>query len=495
MNEDANNSSRQVRGNQRVKIAMRVSPFLAVFLTLISLCLPGCGKKEVETHEEQHTILVTSPLAKDVTITQPYVCQIHSQQHIDVQALANGFLEEIPIKEGQAVKKGDVLFKILPRLYLATLNAEKAEVEAATAEVKLAQIVYDQTRKLYEDKKPVVSAIQVALDLAKLKTAEGNLERAKAKQAKAQAELDFTSVTAQFDGFVDRLLKQKGSKIKEEDILTTLSDNSLMWVYFNVPEARYIEMKARYSSDERKAGLGKDGNVDQQARAQAFLAEFNRHEQIELMLADGSKFPEFGKLSAIEGQFNNKTGNIPFRADFPNPIRLLRHGQTGTVLLHRTLHNAIVIPQRATFEILEKRYVYVVGEDHVVHQHPIAIQAELDDIFIIKAPLTEDQIMQVLNKAKDLESDNLKLRDKTEREVDNQIGKEDRQAVQRAMQVAGTDEERLEAARKALNVKGLDPNDKIVLEGVRDVHDGEKLEEFEFVKPQEALKNQKSAAQ
>ncbi len=130
----------------------------------------------------------------------------------------------------------------------------------------------------------------MALDLAKLKKAEGNLERPR-PMAKAQAELDFTSVTAPFDGFVDRLLKQKGSQIKEGDILTTLSDNSLMWVYFNVPEARYFEMKARYSSDERKAGLGKDGNVDQQARAQAFLAEFNRHEQIELVLADGSKFP------------------------------------------------------------------------------------------------------------------------------------------------------------------------------------------------------------
>ncbi len=160
------------------------------------------------------------------------------------------------------------------------------------------------------------------------------------------------------------------------------------------------------------------------------------------------------QVECDRGQFNNETGNIPFRADFPNPNRLLRHGQTGTVLIHRTLHNAIVIPQRATFEILEKRYVYVVGEDHVVHQHPIVIQAELDDIFVIKAPLTEDQIMQVLNKAKDLESDNLKLRDKTEREVDNQIGKEDRQAVQRAMQVAGTDEEQARGRSQGTQCEG-----------------------------------------
>ena len=129
------------------------------------------------------------------------------------------------------------------------------------------------------------------------------------------------------------------------------------------------------------------------------------------MLANGSKFQQIGKIGAIEAEFNNETGNIPFRADFPNPDRLLRHGQTGTVLIRRVLKDAIVIPQRATFEILDKRYVYVVDKDDVVHQREIVIQNELEDIFVIK--------------------------------------------------------------------KGLDVNDKIVLEGIRQVRDGEKVE-YEF---------------
>ena len=111
-----------------------------------------------------------------------------------------------------------------------------------------------------------------------------------------------------------------------------------MWVYFNVPEARYLE----YMAD---ADWDRDG------------------QKIELVLANGSKFPQTGKIGAIEANFNSETGNIPFRADFPNPNGLLRHGQTGNVLIHRTLNNAIVIPQRATFEILDKQYVYVVGKD------------------------------------------------------------------------------------------------------------------------------------
>ena len=230
---------------------------------------------------------------------------------------------------------------------------------------------------------------------------EAKLAKAKAKAKLAEAELNFTTVRAPFDGIVDRLHEQQGSLIKEGDILTTLSDNSVMWVYFNVPEARYLEYMA---------GLGQD----------------KEDRKIELVLANGSKFPQTGKIGAIEAKFNNETGNIPFRADFPNPDRLLRHGQTGNVLIHRTLKNAIVIPQRATFEILDKRYVYVVGKDDVVHQREIVIQHEMDDIFVIK--------------------------------------------------------------------KGLDVNDRIVLEGVRQVRDGEKVE-YEFRKPEEALANQKYHAE
>ena len=172
---------------------------------------------------------------------------------------------------------------------------------------------------------------------------EAKQDRAKAKADLAKAELNFTNVRAPFDGIVDRLHKQHGSLIKEGDILTTLSDNSVMWVYFNVPEKQYLEYKASSKQDREK-------------------------QKIELELANHDKFPQPCINITVEGQFNNQTGNIAFRADFPNPDGVLRHGQTGTILIHRTLKNALVIPQRATFELLDKRYVWVVGEDDVAHQ-------------------------------------------------------------------------------------------------------------------------------
>lgn len=377
---------------------MKSIPVQAIFVALATLSLPACHSSHAEehgqSHQEHHKIVVTSPLAKDVIINQQYVCQIRSQRHIEIRALAEGYLEEIPIKEGQAVKTGKTMFKVMPALYKAKLDAEAAEARLALLEL-------NNTKRLFEQK--VVSNQEVALYEAKL-------AKAQAKAAQAEAELNFTSVRAPFNGIIDRLQQQQGSLVKKEDLLTTLSDNSVMWVYFNVPEARYLEYRARQGK----------GRVNSQ---QLELVD----SRIELVLADGSKFEQSaGNTVTIEGKFNNETGNIPFRADFPNPNGLLRHGQTGSVLIHQTLNKAIVIPQRATFEILDKRYVYVVGKDNVVHQREIVVQHELDDIFVIK--------------------------------------------------------------------KGLEVSDKIVLEGVRQVRDGEKVE-YEVRPAELALSNQKQHAE
>lgn len=326
-------------------------PFL-LFL-LLTLTLPACRKPVEEITQENHKLVVTSPKKMDVTLTQRYVCQIHSQRHIKICALESGYLEEIPIKEGQVVKKGDLMFKVLPTLYKARWDAEKAEAQ-------LAQLEFNNTKSL--QKQNVVSQNEVALLQAKL-------SKAQAKAQLAEAEFNFTQVKAPFDGIVDRLNSQQGSLVKEGDVLTTLSDNSLMWVYFNVPEARYLEYMGSMEN------TGKDKHV-------------------ELELANGVKYPKIGKIATIEANFNNETGNIPFRADFPNPDRLLRHGQTGNILIHRALKDVIVIPQRATFEILDKRFVFVVDKNNTIHSQEITIQNELEDIFVTKSGLNiEDKII------------------------------------------------------------------------------------------------------
>ena len=321
---------------------MKLYPIVLFLIALIPLSLSSCNRVTEAHQVEHHKIVATSPQVTPVTITERYVCQIHSQRHIKVRALEQGYLEPISIKEGQEVKEGDVLFRVRPILY-------QAKFESESAEAKVAELEFNYTKKLCDDK--VVSKNDVALHKAKL-------AKAQAKADLAKAELDFATVKAPFDGIIDRLHHQQGSLVQEGDVLTTMSDNSVMWVYFNVPEARYLE----YMAD---------------------LKQQKGEMQIDLVLANGEKFNQPGKIGAIEADFNNENGNISFRADFPNPERLLRHGQTGTILIHRVQNDALVIPQRATFEILDKRYVYVVDEDDVAHQHEIEVQNELDDIFVI----------------------------------------------------------------------------------------------------------------
>jgi len=334
-----------------------------------------------EVDQEHRKIVLTSPKAMDVDITQRYIGRIHAQRHINVCALVNGTLNEIAVRGGQAVKKGDLMFKIAPTLNKAKLDAELAEAE-------LARLEYNNTKKMSETNK--VSPNEVLL-------AQARLSKANAKVQLARAEANFTSVIAPFDGIVDRQRQQLGSLVKEGDILTTLSDNSVMWVYFNVPEKQYLE----------------------------YMANRKQHEaenKIELVLANHTKFPHPGQIGAIEAQFNNENGNIAFRADFPNPERLLRHGQSGIIQIHRKVHDAIVIPLRATYEIMDKRYVYVVDKDDVVHRREIVVQNEMDDFFVIK--------------------------------------------------------------------KGVGVGDRIVLEGLRHVRDGEKVE-YEFHPPEEVMRKPK----
>ncbi|MCC9606136.1 efflux RND transporter periplasmic adaptor subunit [Blastopirellula sp. JC732] len=362
---------------------MRILETAAIVLALVSLAFAGCvsqaesheelhGESHGETeahadahggaHEEAHgesghhahKIIVTSPVIQDVISTQQYVCQIHSCKHIEVKALEGGYLEDIRVNEGQEVTKGDLMFKILPTIYQAKLDSESAEMQRIEIELFNAEAL---------NKKGIVSPQEIMLKKAELAKAKANMELAK-------AELNFTDVKAPFDGIVDRQLCQLGSLIEEGDILTTLSDNSLMWVYFNVPEARYLEYKEELDKNE--------GSQEE-------------HLTIELKLANGKIFPQHGKIGAIEADFNNTTGNIEFRADFPNPNSLLRNGQTGTILIHRLMKDVFVIPQRATYEILDKRYAYVVDKDNVVHQRDIVVDSEQEDIFVLKSGLAEGE--------------------------------------------------------------------------------------------------------
>lgn len=319
----------------------------------------GCQSHK-EKKEANAKFLVTSPLKTDTLIIKEYVCQIQSIRHIELRAQERGYLQNVYVDEGRFVKEGQLLFKIMPRLY-------EAEQQKAQAEAKVAEIEYLNTKSLADNN--IVAPNELAMSKAKY-------DKAKAELALAQVHLQFTEIKAPFDGYIDRFQVRLGSLLDEGDLLTTLSDNSKMWVYFNVSESEYLDYKSKVRTDSLM--------------------------KVNLLMANGQQFEHPGVVETIEADFNNETGNIPFRATFPNPGGLLRHGETGNILVPVQYKNALIIPQKATFEILDKKYVFVVDEDNKVKQRVISIAAEMPDLFIVNGGLKDGEkiLLEGLRKVK-----------------------------------------------------------------------------------------------
>ncbi len=333
----------------------------------------GCNHKESH-HEEKATFQATSPIRIDTTIYNEYVCQIHAIQRIELRALEKGYLQNIFVDEGQRVKKGQLMFKIMPTIY-------QAELQKSQAEADYAEIEYKNTQSLAA--KNIVSNNELAL-------AKARLDKAKAELALAQTHLSFTDIRAPFDGIMDHFHVRLGSLVDEGELLSTLSDNSRMWVYFNVPEAEYLDYASKAKSESTTI--------------------------VKLRMANNAEFSQLGKVETIEADFNNETGNIAFRATFPNPTGLLRHGETGNILMPTQLKNALIIPQKATFEVLDKKYVFVIDKDNKIQSREITISFEIPHLYVVENGIKENDkiLLEGLRKVKNEEKIKWTFKDQKE---------------------------------------------------------------------------------
>lgn len=342
------------------------------FIILIPMIwLSSCHSDQSEHHHPDRTFAVTSPIQMDTSITQEYVCQVHAIQHIELRALESGYLQDIYVDEGQYVRKGQLMFQVMPLIY-------EAEVQMAQAEAHFTEIEF-QNIKLLADS-GIVSPNELALARAKL-------DKANAEVALANAHLSFTEIRAPFSGLMDHFHVRLGSLLEEGELLTTLSDNSEMWVYFNVPEAEYLEYQSSVKNDSANT--------------------------VRLRLANHKVFGHEGKVTAIEADFNSHTGNIAFRATFPNPEGLLRHGQTGNILMDVPLPDALLIPQKTTYEVLDRKYVFVVDEDNIIRSRKITIGAEMPHVYAVTTGLepSDKVLLEGLRLVKEKDQINYKFHD------------------------------------------------------------------------------------
>lgn len=328
------------------------------FIAITSLA--ACKAKKEEEKEAIGKYTITSPMVMDTNVTKDYIAQIQSIQNIEIRTQVKGYLEGINVDEGRYVSAGQVLFNIMPKMYEAEMLKQQAEVK--TAEIELAN-----TKNLVD--KNIVSKAEQAL-------AQAKLDQQKAELSKADLDLSFTKIKAPFDGIIDRIKFKKGSLIDEGGLLTTLSNNKEVFAYFNVSEIEYLDFKTKKVDDKQN---------------------------VTLILANGDEHNYKGKIETIEGEFDNATGNIAFRAKFPNPDALLKHGETGKVRLTLPLKNVLIIPQKCTYELQDKIYVYILDKDNKLKSRCITIKQKLSNLYIVNSGLeaTDKILLDGLQSAKE----------------------------------------------------------------------------------------------
>lgn len=326
---------------------------------LLLVIVGACRPPEPAVDEVEPYVVASA--RKGGVFEREYVGQVQAVQHVELRSRLKGFIESIAVDEGQRVKAGQLLLTISARELQQEVKKAHAAVESAAAELNAATIERDTTRMLAEKK--VVSGPQLALAEARVVSLSAQLEQAKAHEGQAAINLSYGQVRAPFDGVLNRLPRKVGSVVAEEELLTTITNTSEVVVYFRVSEQEYLDWATR-PSEERPRSVG-------------------------LKLANGTPYPAEGVIDAVESEFDRQTGNLAFRARFPNDAGLLKHGATGKVVIRSGVGDALLVPQRATFEVQENVYVYTVDASDTVHATRIVPKHRLGDHFVIESGLTE----------------------------------------------------------------------------------------------------------
>lgn len=319
--------------------------FYLMQLSLVISCLLLVGCNQAPTQMPAATYACLAVSNSDKTITSEYSATIKGRQDIAIMPQVGGTLTKLCVEEGQKVKKGQVMFIIDQVPYKAQYETAKANVEAATAAYETANLNYESRQELYKEN--VVSEFDLKTAKNSMLAAKAQLSQAKAQLTNAENSLSYTEVKSPADGVVGTLPYRVGALVGPSMMqpLTTVSDNSDMYVYFSMTENQLLAMVREYGSKE---------------------AALKNMPEIELRLNDKSYYNQKGKIETISGVIDPTTGTVSLRAIFPNKEGLLHSGGAGSVIVPVTYKDAVVIPQSATFDLQHMNFAYKVVEGKTV---------------------------------------------------------------------------------------------------------------------------------
>jgi membrane fusion protein, multidrug efflux system len=293
----------------------------------------------------EYAVLTLSP--KSVTVHQDFPATIQGQRVIEIRPMINGYLQDIYVNEGDQVKRGQLLFRISNPIYEQQVITAKARINSAQADVNSAEIEIDKIKPLVE--KEIVSNYRLKSAELILKAKEAALEQTKAELSNAETNLSYTIIKCPQDGIIGTIPYKNGALVSSTspEALTNLSDIQNVLAYFSWNEKQLLNMLAE------TPGLTLEEKVKSMPPAT-------------LILANSTEYPEKGKIEIASGLISTETGSATFKAIFPNKSGLIRSGSSATVRVPETLDSVLVVPQGATYELQNKRFIYKLGADNKV---------------------------------------------------------------------------------------------------------------------------------
>ncbi len=335
----------------------------SILLILISVLAVSCGSKQEDMPAQPATkvdFLTIAPAAS--TLEQKYPGTIEGSVNVDIKAQVSGYLEQIYVKEGDYVSKGQPLFKIKGEVFQEQVNNSQASLKAALAAQSTAKIEVEKVRPLVEGK--VVSPLQLETAQAQYESATAQVMQAKAALGSSKINANFAVIKAPVSGYIGRIPNRIGNLVTPTDTapLTSLSDINQVFVYFSMSEADFIS----YTKNKKSGATGN---------------------KVQMVMADGKVYEHSGLLELASGNIDQSTGTMALKAIFPNPDKMLRSGGSARIILSRELSTSLKVPMASVKDIQDKLFVFVLADSNKVEMRPIEIAGHDGNDYIINEGL------------------------------------------------------------------------------------------------------------
>ena len=324
---------------------------------LTAVVLTSCGSKSNQMGEASNDFAVETVQTTSADLETSYPATIKGMQDIEIRPKVSGYLVKLLVDEGATVRKGQPLFLIDSEQYRAAVKSAQAQIRVCRANIATQKLTVDNKRMLF--KQNIISSYDLKMAENTLASYEAQLAAAEAQLQSAQDNLRWCTVTSPADGVVGSIPYRVGSLVSASsaEALTTVSNISKMYVYFSMTEKQLLALT-------REAG--------------GVNAAIKKMPSVTLKLSDGTTYSQSGTVSTISGVIDQSTGSVQMRATFDNAQHILRSGGTGAVLVPTHANDAIMVPQSATFDVQDKKFVYVVNNDKTVATREITVLPQND---------------------------------------------------------------------------------------------------------------------